>query len=331
MTDSHPASALESAFRKLRLKGPQVMLLNALAEHGSLHRAAAAIHTTQPAATGLLRQLEEALGTPLFLRHARGMTPTACGEVMIRYARSVLHDFERAREEIAALTAGHEGVLHVGSVMGAVPALIAPALASYKAAYPKVNVSLLVESSDILLPALMRGDLDIAVGRLPDGHSGEGLDVHPLLPEPMSVVVGRDHPLLRKKRVSMADLTPYTWLLHPEGSPMRRRIDHAVLASGTTRLPDVLETASLLAITAMLERTTMISVIPTAAASHYAAYGIVQVLALDLPISMAPLALITRTFREAPPPVRAFCELLKAPRSGKKGGRAGVRARGSRK
>jgi DNA-binding transcriptional LysR family regulator len=310
MKEPHSTSALEGAFRKLRLKGPQVMLLNALAEHGSLHRAAAVIHTTQPAATGLLRQLEEALGTPLFLRHAKGMTPTACGEVMIRYARSVLHDFERAREEIAALTAGHDGVLHVGSVMGAVPALVAPALADYKATYPKVNISLLVESSDILLPALMRGDLDVAVGRLPDGHSGEGLDLRALAPEPMSVVVGRKHPLLHKKRVSMAVLTLYTWLLHPEGSPMRRRIDHAVLASGITRLPEVFETASLLAITAMLERTTMISVIPTAAALHYAAYGIVRVIPFDLPISMAPLALITRTLREPPPPLRAFCEIL---------------------
>lgn len=310
MTDPDHASTLESAFRKLRLKGPQVMLLNALAEHGSLHRAAAAIHTTQPAATGLLRQLEEALGAPLFLRHAKGMTPTASGEVMIRYARSVLHDFERAREEIEALTAGREGVLHVGSVMGAVPGLVASALASYKETYPKVSVSLLVESSDILVPALLRGDLDVAVGRLPDGLSGEGLELRPLLPEPMSVVVGRKHPLLRRARVSMADLMPYTWLLHPDGSPMRRRIDHAVLASAGTRLPDVLETASLLAITAMLERTTMISVIPTAAASHYAAYGIVRLLPLELPISMAPLALITRTHREPPAPLRAFCELL---------------------
>lgn len=311
MSDLKSAPALEGAFRKLRLKGPQVMLLNALAEHSSLHRAAAAIHTTQPAATGLLRQLEEALGTPLFLRHAKGMTPTPCGEVMIRYARSVLHDFERAREEISALTAGHEGVLHVGSVMGAVPGLVASALARYKETYPKVRVSLLVESSDILLPALLRGDLDVAVGRLPDGHSDEGLELRPLQPEPMSVVVGPKHPLLREARVSVADLMRYTWVLHPEGSPMRHRIDHAVLASGATRLPDVLETASLLATTAMLERTTMISIIPAAAASHYAAYEIVRVLPLKLPLTMAPLSLITRTRREAPPALRAFCELLR--------------------
>ncbi|MGZ5269240.1 MAG: LysR substrate-binding domain-containing protein [Ramlibacter sp.] len=308
----HPetAPAFEDAFRKLRLKSQQVMLLTALAEHGSLHRAAAAIHTTQPAATGLLRQLEQALGVPLFVRHAKGMTPTACGEVMIRYAQSVVHDFERAREEIAALSAGREGVLHIGSVLGAVPGLVASALAAYKATYRRIRVSLLVESSDILLPALLRGDLDVVVGRLPDGHSGAGLQVQALQPEPMSVVAGPTHPLLRKARVTVADLLDCTWVLHPEGSPMRHRIDDAVLASGATRLPDVLETASILGATSMLECTTMVSVLPASVAAHYAAYGVLRVLPLELPLVMAPLAAITRTNRDAPPPLRAFCELL---------------------
>jgi DNA-binding transcriptional LysR family regulator len=322
MTEPDPAPG--GAFRKARLKSQQVMLLNALARHGSLHRAAAAIHTTQPAATGLLRQLEEAMGAPLFVRHAKGMTPTAAGEVMIRYARGVLHDFERAQEEIAALMAGREGVLQIGSVMGAVPGLVAPALARYKQAYSRVRVTLLVESSDILLPGLLRGGLDVVVGRLPDGHSDEGLALQPLEPEPMSVVAGCSHPLTRKARLSIADLLNYTWVLHPEGSPMRLRIDHAVLASGATSLPDVLETASILATTSMLERTTMISVVPAAAAAHYEAYGVLRVLPLALPLPMAPLAVITRTGRDAPPALRAFCELLGA--AGVKDGRRSKRA-----
>jgi DNA-binding transcriptional LysR family regulator len=312
MTDLETAPAIESAFRKLRLKSQQVMLLNALSEHGSLHRAAAAIHTTQPAATGLLRQLEAALGVSLFVRHAKGMTPTECGEVMIRYARSVLHDFERAREEMSALTAGHAGVLRIGSVMGAVPGLVASALARYKEAYRRVRVSLLVDSSDILLPGLLRGDLDLVIGRLPDGHPDAGLKLQALQPEPMSVVAGPAHPLLGKARISVADLMDYTWVLHPEGSPMRQRIDQAVLASGAARLPDVLESASILAATAMLECTTMVSVIPASAAEHYAAHGVVRILPLELPLPMAPLAVITRADRDSPPPLRAFCELLDA-------------------
>ncbi len=98
-------------FRRLRIKSRQIMLLDALDEHQNLRRAATAINTTQPAATGLLQQLEEGLGVVLFERHARGMKPTIYGEVMIRYARGVLHDFVYASNEMAALVAGAAGLL----------------------------------------------------------------------------------------------------------------------------------------------------------------------------------------------------------------------------
>ena len=75
MTDRPPASESSAAFRRLRLKSQQFMLLDALQRHGSLHRAAAAIHVTQPAATHLLRQppdYPQALALPLPL-HLAGL------------------------------------------------------------------------------------------------------------------------------------------------------------------------------------------------------------------------------------------------------------------
>ena len=99
MDDATAASPTLPAglFRRLRIKSRQILLLNALDEHHNLRRAAAAIHTTQPAATALLQQLEEGLGFTLFERHARGMEPTVYGEVMIRYARGVSARFRIRR------------------------------------------------------------------------------------------------------------------------------------------------------------------------------------------------------------------------------------------
>jgi len=73
-----------------RLKLRQMALLVALDLHRSLRRAAEAIAVTQPAATRLLRDLEQAFGAALFARHAWGMEPTAAGEALTRYARSLL-------------------------------------------------------------------------------------------------------------------------------------------------------------------------------------------------------------------------------------------------
>ena len=214
MDDAAASPALPaSLFRRLRIKSRQIMLLNALDEHRNLRRAAAAIHTTQPAATALLQQLEEGLGVTLFERHARGMEPTVYGEVMIRYARGVLHDFEYAGDEMAALAAGAAGLVRIGSVMGATPVLLTHALAHFKAANPRVRVTLQVDTSDLLMPALLRGDLDVVLGRLPDQFYDEDLEIEQLEGEPMSVVARPGHPLFdagrgHAGRPGDADLDP---------------------------------------------------------------------------------------------------------------------------
>ncbi|KQT11471.1 LysR family transcriptional regulator [Ramlibacter sp. Leaf400] len=309
--DRAPAAPPANLFRRLRIKSRQIMLLDALDEHRNLRRAAAAIHTTQPAATALLQQLEEGLGVPLFERHARGMEPTLYGEVMIRYARSVLHDFEHAGDELTALAAGQAGLVRIGTVMGALPVMLTGALARFKDEHPRVRVTLQVDTSDLLIPALVRGDLDVALGRLPDQFQGGDLEIESMEGEPMAVVARPGHPLLDKARLKVADLVSQTWILHPTGSPMRRRIEQALQEASMAPPPDILETSSILATTALLESTDMVSVVPLDVARHYANYGMLAILPVELPITMAQLGILTRRQKELSPAVRAFLATLR--------------------
>src|SRR5881394_793536 len=96
-----PASTLRS-----RLRARQLALIVAIADRRSLRRAATDLAVTQPAATRMLAELEDALGVALFERAAWGMAPTAYGDTMIRYARGMLTDLVHARDEIAALVEG---------------------------------------------------------------------------------------------------------------------------------------------------------------------------------------------------------------------------------
>ena len=307
-----PTTRPEDKFQKLRLKSQQIMLLAALHEHRNLRRAAVAIHTTQPAATAALQQLEERLGVQLFERHPRGMRPTAYGEAMIRYAQSALHDFDHAINEIEALAAGASGLLRIGSVMGAVPKILTEALNRFHASNPRVRLSLLVETSDLLLPALVRGELDIVLGRLPDGFYDDNLTMQPLEAEPMCVIGRLGHPVAIKANLSMTDLLHCHWVLHPDGSPMRRRIEQAFQVAGIVAIPDILETASILATTALLCNSDALSVVPAHVAEHYASYGMVAVIPVSLPIAMAKLGLITRNDRSTSPAQLAFVDVLMA-------------------
>jgi DNA-binding transcriptional LysR family regulator len=278
----------------LKISSRQITLLNALGEFGNLRRAATAMHSTQPAASLLLQQLEERLGVRLFERLPRGMQPTLYGEVMIRYAQGALHEFEHAQAQIAELARGSMGLVRVGSVMGPVPRLLTKAVLAYKRDHPKVRICIEVGTSDTLLPALLRGDLDVVLGRLPDQSDSHDLDIELFdSGEQMRVIARAGHPLAGTAPWQLADLITQTWILHPMGSPMRRRVESALQAGAMVQSLDIVETASILATTAMLEASDMIAVVPNDVAEHYARYGMVTVLPVELPISMVNIGLLT--------------------------------------
>src|SRR3546814_21195103 len=124
----------------LRLRTRQLALLSLLDDERNLGRAAAALHISQPAASKLLQQAEDTFGVALFERHARGMTPTPYGEILIRYARRMLTDFGFVREEMVALGSGLPGNLRIGCVPGAVPALLAPPISASQHLHQRVAV-----------------------------------------------------------------------------------------------------------------------------------------------------------------------------------------------
>jgi DNA-binding transcriptional LysR family regulator len=291
-------SELPEKFATLKISSRQIALLNALGELGNLRKAASAIHTTQPAASLLLQQLEERLGVQLFERLPRGMQPTLFGDVMIRYAQGALHEFEYAEAQIAELARGAAGMVRIGTVMGPVPTLLTRGVLAFKAQHPKVRVAIEVGTSDTLLPALIRGDFDLVLGRLPDQLDSQGLDIQLFEQgERMRIIARPGHPLANRPKSRLADLAPLTWILHPIDSPMRRQVENALKAAQLIQPLDIVETSSILATTAMLESSDMIAVVPNDVAEHYARYGMITVLPVELPLAMANLGLLTSKAR----------------------------------
>ena len=296
----------------LRLRTRQLLLLEALGRENNLGRAAAGLGMSQPAATKLLQQVEEAVGARLFTRLARGMEPTPSGEVLVRYARQALVDFGFAREQIAALRSGLRGRLRLGTVPGALPQLLAPALAEFKRQHPRVAVSVLVETSDVMIALLERGEVDLVLGRPTERHSDEELDIQPLLAEPQVAVVRTGHPLLSQARLALEDLVRWPWVLQPPGSPQRSRFESALREAGLHSRLDITETASTVATTVLLEASDMAAIMPASLAAHYARLGVLQVVPLELPLRVPSIHLITRRHRELSPAAQGFAHALRA-------------------
>jgi DNA-binding transcriptional LysR family regulator len=305
------ATRLTDTTLLMRLRTRQLLLVAALGREGHLGRAASALGMSQPAATKLLQQAEDTLGAQLFTRGARGMAPTASGEVLIRYARQVAVEFGWAREQMAALRSGLRGLLRVGSVPGALPQLLAPALATYKRTHPKVAVSVLVETSDVMLAHLERGEVDLVVGRFTEGSHDDDFESLQLLEEPQVAVVRRGHPLTAPgAQPTLADLMRWPWVLQPPGSPQRSRFEAALREAGLRTRLDITETASTVATTALLEASDMAAVMPASLAAHYGRLGLLEVVPLALPLRVPPIHLITPRNRELSPVAQAFASLL---------------------
>ncbi|KVQ93852.1 LysR substrate-binding domain-containing protein [Burkholderia ubonensis] len=297
---------------RTRLKTRQLLLVVALADEGGIHRAAAALNMTQPAASKLLRELEETIGAVLFERLPRGMRPTLYGDALIRHARAALGSLDQAREELAALKAGRLGHVAVGAITSPGLRVVPPAVAAVKGTHAGIHVSVEIDTSNVLLERLAQDKLDVVLGRLSAEHDKLHLRYEPLTGEPVAAVVRPGHPLLARAPLALADVQRAAWVMPPAGSVLRHRFELMFQRASLAPPANVVETAALLFITRVLEQSDMIAVLADEVARYYAAHGIVAMLPLEMDCRMDDFGLITRTDRLYSPAATVMVDALRA-------------------
>jgi DNA-binding transcriptional LysR family regulator len=299
-------------FIRARLKTRQLLLLVAMEEEGNINRAAQVLNMTQPAASKLLKDLEDMLGVQLFDRLPRGMRPTWYGETMIRHARMALASLSQAHDEIEALKAGRYGQVSVGAITAPGLMLMPSAVALVKQEHPSLRVSLQIETSDVLMERLAQGKLDMVVGRLFERHDKTDLRYEAMVEEPVSAVVRPGHPMLGVARLALRDLVSAGWIVPPSGSVLRHRFELMFQEEGLEAPSNLIETTALLTMTKMLQQSDLIGVVATDVARYYADHGLVALLPIELPCKMDAFGLITRTDRLLSPAATVMLEAIKS-------------------
>lgn len=295
------ARILPDWYLRSRLKMRQVLLLVALDEQRNMHRAAASLRMTQPAATRLLGGLERMLGMKLFERGPRGLVPNAYGESLIRHARAMLATLDHAREEMNALAEGASGRIALGALLVAAPVLVPLALARFKERHPNHTVLVREGSATALLPALRRGELDLVVGRVTSDVPSDGLEFEAYYREPMTVVARVGHPLARRRALKLRELVGEAWIFPAPEAPYRRRLDAAFQQAGVAPPRRLVESVSVAVNKMLVQKTDMLGVMPRDVAREYAALGLLRILPVRLPPPSGPVGVITATGRPLPP------------------------------
>ncbi|QGZ59999.1 LysR substrate-binding domain-containing protein [Paraburkholderia acidiphila] len=301
---------------RTRLKTRQLLLVVALAEEGNIHRAAAALNMTQPAASKLLRELEDMLGAVLFERMPRGMRPTLYGDALIRHARAVLGSLDQAQEELSALKAGRLGHVAVGAITSPGVRVLPAAVAAVKRTHANLRVSVEIDASNVLLEHLAQDKLDVVLGRLSAEHDKLQLRYEPLAGEPVCAVVRPGHPMLGQaadaaQPIALADIARATWVVPPVGSVLRHRFELMFQRASLAPPSNVVETPALLFITRVLEQSDMIAVLTEDVAHYYAAHGMVAILPVPMDCQMDDFGIITRADRLFTPAASVMIEALR--------------------
>lgn len=294
---------------RLRLK--HWSLLGALGDTATLNQAAVSISVTQPAATKMLADIEQAFGFPLFERHARGMRPTPLGSEVVAYARQVQASLDRFLEGLDVKRQGGHGHLVFGAIMGAAPDLVARAVADIKRERPRLNVRILGETSDQIGILLERHQIELAVGRFTGPLEHNKFDFTALSDEPMRVIVRRRHPLARRRGLDWAALVQWPWVLQTISSPARVLLEDEFARAGVSTPQDMIECTSIFATLQLVQSSDAIAMLPESVVRDHVKAGLLHTLAIEVGRDLKAFGLLTRKNEALTEVAGAFVEHLK--------------------
>jgi molybdate transport repressor ModE-like protein len=199
----------------------RMRVLREVAARGSIAAAAEALYLSPSAVSQQMSTLERESGVELLERVGRGVRLTPAGERLVAYTEQVLEVLEEAQADVDAVAHGVAGRVHTSAFPTAARALLVPALARVKAAYPRLQLRMIDLEPEEGIPLLRIGELDILITyefeMLPPRNE-PSLERVPLMSEPMAIALPIAHPLASGP-VGIGDLRDDPWIVGRDGSP----------------------------------------------------------------------------------------------------------------
>jgi DNA-binding transcriptional LysR family regulator len=302
--DSMPA--LEG---RLRLR--QLKLVVAIGEQGTLRRAAAAINVTQPTATKMLAEIESILRSKMYERGPRGLMANALGRELLAFSSRVLVEFERLGGALKARQNGSVGELVVGTILGTTADVVTSVVVAMKDERPRLTIRLRGETSDNVL-ALMEGRrVDLAVGRFFGIQRHAVFDYEHLGEEDLCLVVRPEHPLARRRKLTIAELADERWIMHAATNPARQILEAEFGKVGITQPSDVIETNSILTALQILERCNSVAMLSQLVVRDHIARGLLKRLPVIMEARIGGFGLLTRRGEALSEPAANFAARIR--------------------
>jgi DNA-binding transcriptional LysR family regulator len=214
----------------------QLATFVAVAEEGSFTRASDRLHVVQSAVSAGVRNLERELGAPLFDRSTHKVQLTDAGRALLPEARATLAAATAARDAVDAVRGGVRGTVVLGTMQaqGMRSIDVAGVLAEFRSEHPEIEIQIRQGGSLETATKVRDGELDLAFVALPDQQFA-GVELVPLVSEPIVLAVAADHPLAARRGVDLAALGCEPIIDFPDGWGIRMANDRAFAIAGVPR------------------------------------------------------------------------------------------------
>ena len=282
-------------------------IFHAVAEERSVSRGARRLCVSQPAVSKQLKLLEREIGSRLFDRTPRGVTPTAAGELLAGYARRLFALAGEAEQAMAELHGLARGSLAVGASTTVGIYLLPDAFVKLRRAFPGIMARMEIAGSQELQARLLAGSIDLAVtdGEIDD----DAFEKEVLLQDELMAIAPPGHPLAKRRSVTAADLCRQPFVVRETGSGTQSLVERALARRGLS-----VSTAMTLGSTEAIKRAVAagvgVAVVSRLAASGEVLAGkLAEVRVSDLPLRR-PVYRVRPRGRQESRAVIAFTTLL---------------------
>ncbi|CAM4269917.1 LysR family transcriptional regulator [Bacillus manliponensis] len=186
-------------------------------------RAAERLNISQPSLSQQIKNLEFAVGTPLFDRIGKKTALTEAGRILLIHSQRIFHEIEQAHSALRDLNGLHRGKLTIGSLLTCVSYLLPPTILDFKRLYPNIELSVFGLRTGEIRNKLLENELDLGIVFFP--MKDEEFEETPLFTEELALAVPSNHPFANLKEVNMKAIENVPTVLLPKNYFLRNLID----------------------------------------------------------------------------------------------------------
>lgn len=204
----------------------QLRYFTRAAETLNFSDAAKSLNMAQSSLSQQIKQLEDELGTQLFIRNSHSIRLTEAGEVMLPFAMRTIHEAEACADRINDLRKLLTGTLNIGVTHSFNP-ILTESVISFMKMYPGIKLNVVYKQMNELMELLSKREIDFVLAFRPIQPLAD-VESHILFQNSLSAIVGVSHPLAAKDRVTVAELERYELALPSKGLQARNAFDSII-------------------------------------------------------------------------------------------------------